>query len=389
MSALKAAFASLLTFVVDHLDVPPSYYEKAAARHRSLGDWLCRPESRVAHLNPHVSPQGSFRLGTVNRPLNEDAEYDLDNVTTLALSKTAMTQRQFKELYGMEIKDYASGHGMVSPVMEKNRCWRLIYADDVKFHLDTLPSVPEDAARLATLVRAGVRRDLAVVAIGITDRRHPQYDQITSALLGSNPRGFARWFEEKTRPVALPRMRHLVESRAFATVDDVPAYEWKTPLQRSIQLLKRHRDVMFIDTPDIAPISMTITNLSAQAYLGESDLGEALSSILVAIPAIVRPCLPRVPNPADPTEDYADRWRTDPRLERAFWQWHTQAKADVARLRRALETRAFEADVKRVFRVDLTTGQADKVRSLTPAPSASPTPVIHIASAPRPWRNDD
>jgi hypothetical protein len=389
MSSLQAAFSSLLKFVVDHLDVPPSYYEKAAARHRSLGDWLCRPESRVAHLNPHVSPQGSFRLGTVNRPLHEDAEYDLDNVTTLTLSKTAMTQRQLKELYGMEIKDYASGHGMVSPVSEKNRCWRLTYADEVNFHLDTLPSVPEDAARIAALVSAGVRRELAVVAIAITDRRHPQYDQITSALLSSNPRGFARWFEEKTRPVALARMRHLVESRAYATVDDVPVYEWKTPLQRSIQLLKRHRDVMFIDNPDIAPISMIITNLSAQAYRGESDLAEVLSNILEAMPALVKPSVPRVPNPADPAEDYADRWRTDPRLERAFWQWHTQAKADVARLRRALETRAFEADVTRVFRIDLTTAQADTVRSLTPTTSVSSSPAIHIASAPRPWRNDD
>lgn len=389
MSGLQAAFSSLLKFVVDHLDVPPSYYEKAAARHRSLGDWLCRPESRVAHLHPHVSPQGSFRLGTVNRPLHEDAEYDLDNVTTLTLSKTAMTQRQLKELYGTEIEDYASGHGMVSPVLEKNRCWRLTYADEVNFHLDTLPSVPEDAARIAALINSGVKRELAAVAIAITDRRHPQYDQITSALLGSNPRGFARWFEEKTRPAALSRMRHLVEHRAYATVDDVPAYEWKTPLQRSIQLLKRHRDVMFIETPDISPISMIITNLSAQAYRGESDLGEALSSILEAMPLYVKASVPRVANPADPSEDYADRWRTDARLERAFWQWHTQAKADVARLRRALETQAFEAEVTRVFRIDLMTAQAETVRSLAPATRFSSTTAINIASAPRPWRNDD
>ena len=91
MSGLQAVFSRLLTFVVDHLDIPPSYYEKAVARHRSLGDWLCRPESRVAHLKPHVSPQGSFRLGTVTRPLHENAEYDLDNVTTLLLSKSSNT----------------------------------------------------------------------------------------------------------------------------------------------------------------------------------------------------------------------------------------------------------------------------------------------------------
>ena len=74
----------LLDTIVDHLDIPKSYYEKAAARHKSLGEWLCRPESKVAAFQPHVSPQGSFRYGTVNRPLIATEEYDLDNVTTLA-----------------------------------------------------------------------------------------------------------------------------------------------------------------------------------------------------------------------------------------------------------------------------------------------------------------
>ena len=58
MTDAKAAFTALLKFVVEHIDIPLSYYQKAAARHRSLGDWLCRRESRVAHLSPHVSPQG-------------------------------------------------------------------------------------------------------------------------------------------------------------------------------------------------------------------------------------------------------------------------------------------------------------------------------------------
>ena len=50
-------------------------------------------------------------------------------------------------------------------------------------------------------------------------------------------------------------MRQLVERRLYASVEDVPPYEWKTPLQRSIQILKRHRDVMFRDEPRRAPRS--------------------------------------------------------------------------------------------------------------------------------------
>ena len=49
--------------------------------------------SRLKQFNPRVSPQGSFRHGTVVRPLFEDAEYDLDNVTTLEMFKTRSRRR--------------------------------------------------------------------------------------------------------------------------------------------------------------------------------------------------------------------------------------------------------------------------------------------------------
>ena len=243
------SLSRLLDSIIDSLDIPESYYRRAADRHRSLGEWLCRPESKVAEYSPHVTPQGSFRYGTVIRPLNAEGEYDLDNVVTLTLSKTAMTQKQLKTLFGAEIQAYADAHQMLSPIEEMNRCWRLHYADEVTFHLDTLPCIAEEESVIAAIMGLGVPRELAKRAVAITDKRHPYYALISSNLLSSNPRGFARWFEERTRIYALPRLRRLVESRLYSSVEDVPAYEWKTPLQRSIQMLKRHRDVMFRGQP--------------------------------------------------------------------------------------------------------------------------------------------
>jgi len=75
----------LLEMIADHLDIPRSYYEKAAARHHSLGQWLQREGSTISHLDPDIRPQGSFRFGTVVRPLKDDQEYDLDNVCLLRL----------------------------------------------------------------------------------------------------------------------------------------------------------------------------------------------------------------------------------------------------------------------------------------------------------------
>ena len=162
-------------------------------RHRSLGEWLCRPESHFAKLNPHVSPQGSFRYGTVNRPLNPDEEYDLDNVTTVALSKNSTSQFELKENYGAEVRAYATAHGMLEPVEEMSRCWRLVYSDEASFHLDTLPCIPEDLVIFEAIRNFGVPDDWARRAVAITDRRHPSYKQISlrglAAIRAASPAG--------------------------------------------------------------------------------------------------------------------------------------------------------------------------------------------------------
>ena len=339
--------------------MPRSYYEKAAARHRSLGEWLRRKESRLAPFDPDIRPQGSFRYGTVNRPLREGDAYDLDNVCLLRkLGKNAHTQQQLKELYGAEIRAYATANNMLAPVEEHNRCWRLQYADEVEFHLDTLPCVPEEGAVVQRITALGVPLDLARRAVAITDKRHPQYRELTSLWPSSNPRGFAAWFESRA---ALGRPRAVLENLARAAVEDVPPYEWKTTLQRSIQILKRHRDVMFLNDPDLAPISMIITNLAAQAYRGESDLTDALGNIVQTMPQFIQRDTPRVPNPADPAEDYADKWSKDARLKQSFWDWHTAVTADLQKLSTILEGRTLKDDVKDLFDVVLTD---DEVRQL-------------------------
>jgi len=375
----------LLETIVHRLDIPKSYYEKAADRHRSLGEWLCRPESKLVAFRPHVSPQGSFRYGTVNLPLDDTEEYDLDNVTTLSIGKTEMTQKELKQLYGSEIKEYAKAHGMLEPVVEMNRCWRLLYADEVSFHLDTLPCIPEERNVVLAIAARGVPLPLAARAVAITDKRHPQYEQITRALLSSNPRGFAAWFEDRARPSAVGRIRELVEKRLYASVEDVPPYEWKTPLQQSIRLLKRHRDLMFRSDPSVAPISMVITNLAAQAYAGESDLWSTLRNIVEKIPQFVNSRRPRVPNPADPAEDYADKWSKDPKLEENFWTWHTQIKIDINRLPTSLANRSLLSDVTATFRVELTEEQLNQLAAREPATTSVRFPTLYVRTAPRPW----
>lgn len=381
------ALNRLLEAVVGHIDISKSTYEKAAARHRSLGAWLQRPQSTLAAYDPDVRPQGSFRFGTVIKPLNADDEYDLDDVCVLnALGKGMLTQQQLKELYGEEVRAYATANGMHNPVTEHNRCWRLQYADEVSFHLDTLPCVPEETSVLQRLTQAEVDWALARLAVAITDKRHPSYRVRTPHWPSSNPQGFALWFE---RRAALGRSRLLTENQVRAEVEDVPPYEWKTTLQRAIQLLKRHRDAMFARTPDLAPISMILTNLAARAYGGEPDFAQALGAILDKMTTFIRPGWPRVPNPADPAEDYADKWRKDPQLEQNFYVWHQAARTDFAKLPSLLTGGNLAAEVRKLYRVELT---RDELSAIIPRSESVPTvvkaaPTLYLPSGPRPWQD--
>lgn len=378
----------LWTLIADELDIAPSLYEKAAARHASVGEWLCRPGSSLAVFDPHVSPQGSFRYGTVNKPVFADAEYDLDHVVVLrGMSVYTVTQAQLMERFGRELAGYAKAHGMLPPV-PKRRCWRLRYRDEVGFHLDSLPCVPAEQTVYQALRARGIEESFVRRAIAITDETHPQYQYITDDWLTSNPRGFAKWFESRA---AKGRASSDLTVRA-GTVEPVPSYRWKTPLQRSVQILKRHRDVMFKEQPALAPISMIITNLAACAYNGEQDLGHALRGIIVRMNAFVQPVVPRVPNPTHPEEDYADKWREVAQLEPHFWLWLEQAKADVLRWSDAFATidgrqieRGFDVRLDAEVLRGLQVGAPSVVIGASSGTAEAVARPTRVDSGPRPW----
>ena len=380
-----------LQALVDLLDIPDSLYEKARERYVSLGKWLHRKESVVAAFAPAVYPQGSFRLGTVVRPLLRSEEYDLDLVCQMTVDKSTITQKAVKELVGREVKAYAEANGFYDPATETNRCWRLDYADHIRFHMDILPCIPERRAMQVLLESLAVRASYAQYAVAITDRKHPNYSVISIDWPTSNPRGFADWFEERMKPAARARRQLLVERHIYASVDDVPAYDWRVPLQRAIQILKRHRDVMFKDDQDGRPISMILTTLAARAYEGEADLSEALLSIVSKMPGLVNDRRPRIPNPVDPREDFADKWHKNSRLEENFWLWHSQVQADLTawagRLDehhvRKIAASKFAADISEEQARDLASGRAS-----CGAVSTTTAPVVTITSAPRPWATD-
>jgi|SRR5882724_933168 len=319
------------------IDIPASAYEKAEARYKDLGEWFGRPEAKCAKFDPHIYPQGSFRLGTVVR----SDEYDLDFGCRLrqGVSKLTHTQKQLKALVGADMEEYRQARGIKSDLIDKPRCWRLPYADEENFHMDGVPSIPEEARQRQLLQEAMINagsaerlaHNVANFTGAITDNRLPNYETISPNWRISNSEGYALWFESRMKLAMELLMNRALEARA-GQVDDLPARRWKSPLQHCVQTLKCHRDVMFADEPDGKPISVIITTLAAAAYQGEQDVASALENILTNMGNYVLKTKPRVPNPVNPVEDFADKWH-DPKyahlnLERKFWQWLEQAQSD-------------------------------------------------------------
>lgn len=318
---ITPAAEDFLQRLADELEVPESRYESAKRSYMAVSKWLDRDESPLKAYDPVVYVQGSFRLGTAIKPINDEEHYDIDLVCELQSNKSRFSQKELKALFGREIAGYAAAYSMQEP-SEGRRCWTLNYADEAQFHLDALPALPDGESKRLLLEHAHLSTEWSQYAIAITDRDHPDFTRISRTWPHSNPKGYTEWFRSRMRKVFQAR-REGMALEAKASVEDIPSYRVKTPLQQAVQILKRHRDILFADRPDDKPISIILTTLSGQSYNNEATVAHAIDVILENMHRFIefRDDGLWIPNPTDPLENFADRWRKHPERRDAFYRW--------------------------------------------------------------------
>jgi hypothetical protein len=323
------AAANFFEGLAEELDVSDSRYAEAKRRYESVGRWLGRPESTLRPFSPEVYVQGSFRLGTPIRPVNEDEHYDIDLVCELRLQKSGVTQRQVKAMLGHEMALYAKAHNMKEPG-ESRRCWTLDYAEGAQFHLDALPAIPDATGKRVLLEASNQQSAWVETAIAITDTNHPAYERLAHRWPHSNPKGFTNWFRSRMVEAFRTQRAAMALREHAAKVEHIPSYRVRTPLQQAVQVLKRHRDLMFAEYPAHKPISVVITTLAGQGYQQESNVATALAGILSRMDQYIedRGGVVWIANPTDPQENFADKWVDTPALEVSFARWLQQARAD-------------------------------------------------------------
>lgn len=327
---LRNQFGKFLQYLAEALDISETLYKQAEERYQAIGKWLGRDESVLAPYSPEIYTQGSFRLGTVIKPISDAEEYDVDLVCEVKLTKDRVRQKRLKDAAGQEILGYAQANNMNSRPKEGRRCWTLNYADGAQFHMDITPALPDGNSFKLFLESKGLSNVWSGLAIAITDNTLPNYDLLDPRWPESNPKGYAEWFKERMKTQRESQLKFLAESTR-ANIEDIPEYRVRTPLQRAIQILKRHRDIMFARDQDHKPISIIITTLAAQAYRNEGDLLEALINMVNGMPLYIQKigAVSWVANPVNPLENFAEKWQEYPQREHNFRRWLQQVQNDL------------------------------------------------------------
>jgi hypothetical protein len=121
-------------------------------------------------------------------------------------------------------------------------------------------------------------------------------------------------------------------------------------LRRCVQLLKRHRSILFQKNPEKAPISVILTTLAAKSFEAAALSGtiyetefDLLLSVIEQMPSFIERRWNGVeqewwiPNETTLGENFAEKWNRDAELTDAFGRWHQTALSDFKGLAATLD----------------------------------------------------
>lgn len=306
LSEKENYLSQVLNHIADEINITEDMYDKAVTSYESVGKWL----GEGLRYSVKIMPQGSMNLGTVIKPLDDSDDYDMDLVCLLE-NGSKLSLDYIKNIVGDRLKEHPIYRSKLED--EGKRCWTMQYDE---FHMDILPCVPKEDVFIEPYI-TGIK-----LTHKLDNGQYiPKY---------SDPYAYHTWFENRMRDSLL------VEKRAYAVknnvdIEKVPTYKMRTPLQKAVQLLKRHRDVYFDGHNEHAPISIIITTLAALAYDGESNLYETLCGIIERMPSHIelRGLTYWVENPVMREENFAEKWQYEPIKHTVFIDWMKQVKKDL------------------------------------------------------------
>lgn len=280
----------LLNRIGEKLQLNQTRIEKAELSYKSVSEWLKEDELFFKKYDINIYPQGSYRLGTTVKPKSKE-EYDLDFILEVNYDYKRLRPEEFLNQLERRLNE---SEVYKNKIERKKRCVAINYEND--FHLDVIPALPRDFFKGENLK--------------ISDRK-------LSTWLDSNPKGYIKWFESNF--IA----QNLLLEKAL-DIEQLPSkvpYSFIQPLQRIVQLTKRHRDVYFEKEKENSPRSIVLTTLIAEYYNSWESESESMLNVLHNIKNEIE-SNPYgrivIVNPSNPNEKFSDLWDNKPHLYNYF-----------------------------------------------------------------------
>lgn len=316
----KLYVGDFLDCIVESLDLSETQYKNIKTAYEAVGAYLAGGNDEILS-EAVIYSQGSVRLNTTVKPKGSE-QYDVDLICYLPNATTATGWAKVLEAVRLRLSSHGTYSKMLTPLP---RGFRIMYAG--QYHLDITPGIDW--------------------AYNFSQNNHPLWvpDSRLMGWKGSNPAGYASWFDTMTEKRPLFQMRKAVATNRYAadSVMPLPDHTKKKLLNRIVQIFKRHRDVWAEkqgkECVDLKPISAIITTLTAHAYgqicderrVYDTDF-DVILDVLDLMPDYIdfNQSQWLVANPMMPTENFAEKWNNTEggkgrKLSENFGKWHTAA----------------------------------------------------------------
>lgn len=391
--------------IISNLDIPPTLYHNACQKYENIAKHL---ESHG--LQADIYPQGSFALGTVIRPYSKDNErnYDLDCICQVASSRDDIAPSDLRNQIASILKNSNLYGGKLTEYAE---CFTIEYADinGIGFSIDIVPATNESASKKAELYMLSKHPWLIDTAIAIP--RHSQqkvYNWITN-----NPKGYRKWFLDINAPFATVSATSYRESlfkshrNIYDSIEEIPSELERTSMQRVIQILKYHRDVYYSNISngdELKPISAIINTVVAELAKSANPYWSVFELLHYVVNELAiyaqhqnlssndftskygdRKVFTRfngtwkIENPANPNDNLADKWNTNPEIPRRFFLWANAVKDHLIDSL-DLDDESFRAKAETALGYNMVSKTwNDKYNPVKPKPVPTSAPA-------RPWR---
>jgi len=272
----------LLQRIGNKIQIDDSKFESAETSYKTVAKWLEEDEAFFGKFKLSIYPHGSFRLNTTVKPIKND-EFDLDFV----LQVDSAIQYYDPIFVLNQLERRLKQHGVYKDKISKHkRCIRINYEND--FHMDIMPAFLSENQNY----------------IKIPDRDLKSW-------VVSNPEGYAIWFEKQY----IRGSYFLEKAASIKPLPDAVPYKILQPLQRSVQLIKRYRDIYFEnESEEYLPKSIILSTLSALNYGFNTSDSESITCILKNISEKIignsfKPF--NIENPVLKNEIFSSKWFKD------------------------------------------------------------------------------